>query len=101
MSKTPQKGYKHIEFVQLQCVKRVLDIVESENCKDAFGLIVKNSGEMKEKLFTFMIDAEETDKSSFITQVSRSIANTLCRTDHVSIYLFKLLESSLCYRVSY
>jgi hypothetical protein len=66
----------------------VLDIVESENCKDAFGLIVKNSGEMKEKLFTFMIDTEDMDKTNFITQVSRSIANTLCRTDHVSIFFY-------------
>ncbi|XP_045200186.2 protein ECT2-like isoform X2 [Mercenaria mercenaria] len=84
-TKTPQKGYKHIEFIPLQCVKRVLDIVETENCKDAFGLIVKNSGEMKEKLFTFMLDTEEMDKNNFITQVSKSIANTLCRTDHDSL----------------
>lgn len=84
-SKTPQKGYKHIEFLQLQCVKRVLDIVETENCKDAFGLIVKNSAELKEKLFTFMLDTEEMEKNLLITQVSKSIANTLCRTDHVSI----------------
>lgn len=85
-SKTPQRGFKHIELIQLQCVKRVLDIVESENCKDAFGFIVKNAGDMKEKLFTFMIDSDEMDKASFMTHVSKSIANTVCRTDYVSSY---------------
>ncbi|KAL4219754.1 Protein T2 [Mactra antiquata] len=84
-SKTPQKGYKHIELIQLQCLKRVLDIVESETCKDAFGFIVKNAGDMKEKLFTFMIDTDEIDKSSFMTHVSKSIANTVCRTDYENL----------------
>ncbi|KAH3808158.1 hypothetical protein DPMN_136509 [Dreissena polymorpha] len=32
-SKTPQKGYKHLEFLPLQCVKKVLDILEAKDCK--------------------------------------------------------------------
>ena len=83
-AKTPQKGYKHIEFLNLQCVKRVLDIVETEECKCAFGLIVKNSEDMKEKLLTFMIDDEEPEKGQFLTLVAKGVANTLCRTDSVS-----------------
>lgn len=83
-SKTPQKGYKHIEFMPLQCVKRVLDILEAEDCKDAFGLIVKNSEDMREKFVSFMMDCEDITKSAFLTSMSKSIANTSCRTDYVS-----------------
>ncbi|KAL3848234.1 hypothetical protein ACJMK2_019105 [Sinanodonta woodiana] len=81
--KTPQKGYKHIEMISLPCVKRVLNIVESEECQGAFGLICKNSLEMKEKLYAFMLDGEEPSaKLNFITTVSKTLANMICRTDY-------------------
>ena len=83
-SRTPKKGFEHKEFLQLQSIRRVLDFVETEDCKGAFGLIVKNAAEMKETFLSFMIDSEETEKKDFITAMSRNIANTLCRADCVS-----------------
>ena len=83
-SKTPQRGYKHIEFLPIQCVKRVLNIIDAEDCKDAFGLIVKNSEDMRDKLLSFMLDSDDITKSAFLTSVTKSIANTMCRTDCVS-----------------
>ncbi|XP_052217057.1 protein ECT2-like isoform X1 [Dreissena polymorpha] len=84
-SKTPQKGYKHLEFLPLQCVKKVLDILEAKDCKDAFGLIVKNTEDMKDKFYSFMMDSEDVSKSTLITSVAKSIANTVCRTDYESL----------------
>ncbi|XP_052783729.1 protein ECT2-like isoform X2 [Mya arenaria] len=84
-SKTPQKGYKHLEFLPLQCVRKVLDILETDECKDAFGLIVKNTEDMKEKLYSFMMDSEDVTKSSMVSSVAKSIANTLCRTDYENL----------------
>lgn len=68
----------------LQCVKRVLDVLDSEECKDAFGLIVKNSEDLREKFLSFMMDSEDLTKPAFLMSVSKNIANTLCRTDYVS-----------------
>lgn len=68
----------------IQCVKRVLNILDAEDCKDAFGLIVKSSEDLKEKFLSFMLDSEDITKSVFLTSVSKSIANTMCRTDYVS-----------------
>ena len=68
----------------------MLDFTETEECKDAFGFIVKNAVEMKEKFLPFMLDSDEVEKKDFITNVSKNIANTLCRTDCVSIIYLSL-----------
>ena len=40
---------------------------------------------MKEKLYAFMLDGEESSaKLNFITTVSKTLANMICRTDYVS-----------------
>ena len=62
----------------------MLDFTETDECKEAFGFIVKNAGEMKEKFLPFMLDSDDVQKKDFITSVSKNIANTLCRTDCVS-----------------
>jgi len=86
-SKTPQKGYKHVELLPLQCVRKVLDMAEAEDCHEAFGLIVKSTEDLREKLYSFMMDGEEDMKSNAVTSLAKSIANTVCRTDYVRAFV--------------
>ena len=44
----------------------------------------RNNQELKEKLFSFMITDETVDKSHFLRQLCRQMANTVCKADAVS-----------------
>ena len=62
----------------------MLDFTETEECRSAFGLIVKNAAEKKETFLPFMIDSEDVEKKDFIISLAKNIANTMCRADCVS-----------------
>ncbi|KAL5004653.1 hypothetical protein ScPMuIL_018109 [Solemya velum] len=83
--KTPQKAYKHLEMLPLSSIRRILDFTETEDCQSAFGIISKSNSESKEKLYSFMLDTEGVNKSEFITNLSKSIANSMCRTDYENL----------------
>lgn len=45
----------------------------------------KSNQELKEKLYYFTITDEEIDKMSFLKNLCRQMANTVCRADAVSL----------------
>ncbi|KAG7304526.1 hypothetical protein JYU34_011476 [Plutella xylostella] len=75
------KPYRHISLMPLSTVKRVVDIRESEDCHNVFALMCRSNQELKEKLYSFMITDETVDKSHFLRQLCRQMANTVCKAD--------------------
>lgn len=45
----------------------------------------RSNQELKEKLYSFMITDETVDKSYFLRQLCRQMANTVCKADAVCI----------------
>ena len=83
-AKTPQKAYKHIDMVQLTDIKRVVDIIDTVDCRNMFGLITKRFDD-RERLYSFVL-LEEIDKQEFLMTLCRHISNTRCRADYVSVF---------------
>ncbi|CAB3248321.1 unnamed protein product [Arctia plantaginis] len=75
------KPYRHISLMPLSTVKRVVDIREAEDCHNVFALMCRNNQELKEKLYSFMITDETVDKTHFLRQLCRQMANTVCKAD--------------------
>lgn len=75
------KPYRHISLMPLSTVKRVVDIREAEDCHNVFALMCRSNQELKEKLYSFMITEETVDKSHFLRQLCRQMANTVCKAD--------------------
>ncbi|CAH0722687.1 unnamed protein product, partial [Brenthis ino] len=75
------KPYRHISLMPLSTVKRVVDIREAEDCHNVFALMCRSNQELKEKLYSFMITDEAVDKSHFLRQLCRQMANTVCKAD--------------------
>ncbi|KDR08513.1 protein ECT2 [Zootermopsis nevadensis] len=75
------KPFKHIRLVPLSNIKRVIDIKEGEDCHNVFALMCQSNQEMKEKLYSFTLADEETDKLSFLRILCRQMANTVCKAD--------------------
>ncbi|CAG4963119.1 unnamed protein product [Parnassius apollo] len=75
------KPYRHISLMPLSTVKRVVDIREAEDCHNVFALMCRSNQELKEKLYSFMITDETVDKSYFLRQLCRQMANTVCKAD--------------------
>ncbi|XP_077987561.1 protein ECT2-like [Glandiceps talaboti] len=83
-AKPPQKGHKHLELLQLSHIRRVLDINETEDCHNAFGLLVKPplAGlEETDRLYMFMIAGEEHNKIQWLRTLCKYMANTTCKAD--------------------
>lgn len=98
----------------LSTVKRVIDIRESEgmsidryvnvdfilrfniilDCHKVFALMCRSNQELKEKLYSFAITDESVDKTTFLKQLCRQMANTVCKTDAVRLP-FHLSEVNL------
>ncbi|KAK3094448.1 hypothetical protein FSP39_001856 [Pinctada imbricata] len=85
LHKTPQKPYKHLYMLQLATIKRVLNCMESEDCKNSFGFIRRNQTDSEGKLFSFMVDSDDTPRKEFITSLAKKIAHTICLADHESL----------------
>ncbi|XP_052737136.1 protein ECT2 isoform X4 [Bicyclus anynana] len=75
------KPYRHISLMPLSTVKCVVDIREAEDCHNVFALMCRSNQELKEKLYSFMITDEAVDKSHFLRQLCRQMANTVCKPD--------------------
>ncbi|XP_069354334.1 protein ECT2 isoform X7 [Maniola hyperantus] len=75
------KLYRHISLMPLSTVKCVVDIREAEDCHNVFALMCRSNQELKEKLYSFMITDETVDKSHFLRQLCRQMANTVCKPD--------------------
>lgn len=79
--KNQGKCFKHVELIPLSHIKRVLDIIETEECKQVFALICRSSEEMKEKFYTFVLIGTEVNKLQYLRVLCQHIATTVCRPD--------------------
>ncbi|XP_052846839.1 LOW QUALITY PROTEIN: protein ECT2 [Drosophila gunungcola] len=74
-SPSTAKTHKHLKLISLNTIRLVIDISDSPR---AFGLLLRGE---KEKLYTFTISDEETDKSVYVKKLCNQIAAHTCRTD--------------------
>nr|XP_017016636.1 protein ECT2 isoform X3 [Drosophila kikkawai] len=74
-SPSTAKTHKHLKLISLNTIRLVIDISDSPR---AFGLLQRGD---KEKLYTFTISDEETDKSVYVKKLCNQIAAHTCRTD--------------------
>ncbi|XP_011502842.1 PREDICTED: protein ECT2 isoform X2 [Ceratosolen solmsi marchali] len=75
------KPYKHIKMLSLSTVKKVVDIRETDECRNVFALMVRSNQELKEKLYSFTITDEEVNKTNYLRSLCRQMANTVCKAD--------------------
>ncbi|XP_031567821.1 protein ECT2-like isoform X2 [Actinia tenebrosa] len=79
--RTPQKAYKHLEFIPLSHVRRVVNIRDNEDCQNLFGIIYRVANEMKEKLLMFRLINDDIQKEDWLYKLTMGLANTACTTD--------------------
>ncbi|XP_077440466.1 protein ECT2 isoform X2 [Vanacampus margaritifer] len=77
----PLPQLKHITLMPLSQIRRVLDLQDTEECVNAFALVVHPPTEQENMLFSFQLAGEETMKSDWLRTLCRHVANTICRTD--------------------
>ncbi|XP_015908108.1 protein ECT2 isoform X2 [Parasteatoda tepidariorum] len=79
-TKAHPKSYKHLDLIPLSHIKRVVNVVETEDCKNVFAIVAWCNKQMKELLYAFVL-LDETDKNVFLRTLSRQVANTVCKAD--------------------
>ena len=52
-------------------------------CQGVFGLITKKPDDKDEKLLVFAVDDSSTNKTDFLTSLSKTVCSSQCRTDYV------------------
>ncbi|XP_075901030.1 protein ECT2 isoform X3 [Nelusetta ayraudi] len=78
----PPPPLKHIALMPLSQIRRVLDLQDTEECVNAFALVVRPPTAQENLLFSFQLAGEETiKKSCWLRTLCRHIANTICRAD--------------------
>ncbi|XP_063772342.1 protein ECT2 isoform X3 [Pseudophryne corroboree] len=77
----PPASLKHINLMPLSQIKKVLDIRETEDCHNAFALVVRPPTEQTNQLFSFQLTTEEPLKVDWLKMLCRHIANTICKAD--------------------
>ncbi|KAJ8418844.1 hypothetical protein AAFF_G00003430 [Aldrovandia affinis] len=77
----PPAQLKHIALMPLSQIRRVLDLQETEDCHNAFALVVHPPTEQDNLLFSFQLTAEDTVKSAWLKTLCRHVANTICKAD--------------------
>ncbi|XP_056324579.1 protein ECT2 isoform X5 [Danio aesculapii] len=77
----PPAQLKHITLMPLSQIRRVLDIQDTEECQNAFALVVRPPTEQENLLFSFQLTAEDTLKTTWLKTLCRQVANTICRAD--------------------
>ncbi|XP_061540619.1 protein ECT2 isoform X4 [Phycodurus eques] len=81
----PPPPLKHITLMPLSQIRRVLDLQDTEECVNAFALVVRPPTEQENMLFSFQLAGEETEKCDWLRTLCRHVANTICRTDAAEI----------------
>lgn len=84
------KPYKHIKLIPLSSIMCVADISDSPR---AFALQYRSSvaqNDLKNKLFSFSICDEEIDKTIYLKNFCKQMAENACKTDSVSFILYIL-----------
>uniref|UniRef100_A0A8D3DH81 Epithelial cell transforming 2 n=1 Tax=Scophthalmus maximus TaxID=52904 RepID=A0A8D3DH81_SCOMX len=77
----PPPPLKHIALMPLSQIRRVLDLQDTEECVNAFALVVHPPTEQENLLFSFQLVGEDTVKSAWLRTLCRHVANTICRAD--------------------
>nr|XP_033815183.1 protein ECT2 isoform X2 [Geotrypetes seraphini] len=77
----PPASLKHIILMPLSQIKKVLDIRETEDCHNAFALVVRPPTEQSNQLFSFQLTTEEIPKVDWLKMLCRHVANTICKAD--------------------
>jgi hypothetical protein len=80
------KPFKHIKLIPLSLIRTVADITDSIR---AFALSYRHNANIhdgKEKICAFNIADEEVDKTIFIKNFCKQMAENACKTDSVRIY---------------
>ncbi|XP_031733291.1 protein ECT2 isoform X4 [Anarrhichthys ocellatus] len=77
----PPPPLKHIALMPLSQIRRVLDLQDTEECVNAFALVVHPPTEQENLLFSFQLAGEETVKSAWLRTLCRHVANTICKAD--------------------
>ncbi|XP_053285939.1 protein ECT2 isoform X2 [Pleuronectes platessa] len=77
----PPPQLKHIALMPLSQIRRVLDLQDTEDCVNAFALVVHPPTEQENLLFSFQLVGEDTVKSAWLRTLCRHVANTICRAD--------------------
>ncbi|KAM4548718.1 protein ECT2 isoform 3-T3 [Odontesthes bonariensis] len=77
----PPCSLKHISLMPLSQIRRVLDLQDTEECMNAFALVVHPPTEQDNLLFSFQLVGEETVKGIWLRTLCRHVANTICRAD--------------------
>ncbi|KAM6962669.1 protein ECT2 isoform 2-T2 [Aplochiton taeniatus] len=77
----PPAHLKHITLMPLSQIRMVLDLQDTEDCVNAFALLVRPPTEQENLLFSFQLVAEDTVKSTWLRMLCRHVANTICRAD--------------------
>lgn len=91
--RTSQKPYKHLELMPLCHIKRVVDIKETDDCRNVFALICRSAQDVKERLYSFTLVFRENEapsssatgdngsKITFLRTLCRQMATTICKPD--------------------
>lgn len=81
------KPYKHIKLIPLSTIRTLADISDSPR---AFAISLRSSSNIqdlsKDKLYSFSISDEEIDKTIYIKNVCKQLAENACRADAVSCF---------------
>ncbi|XP_076879508.1 protein ECT2 isoform X6 [Brachyhypopomus gauderio] len=77
----PPAQLKHIALMPLSQIRRVLDLRDTEECQNAFALVVRPPTEQENLLFSFQLATDDTLKSVWLKTLCRQVANTICRAD--------------------
>ncbi|KAL5236435.1 hypothetical protein ACI65C_003845 [Semiaphis heraclei] len=75
------KSYKHIKLMPLNIIKQVIDIKETEDCRNTFSLMIIDNHDFKERLYTFTMTGSNCSvnhKNIFLKNISQQVANTVC-----------------------
>nr|XP_022908635.1 protein ECT2 isoform X3 [Onthophagus taurus] len=75
------KPYKHVKLMSLSTIKRVIDIKETEDCQRVFSLVFRNTEELKERVCSFAMTDEESDKVAFLKTLCKQMATNACTAD--------------------
>ncbi|XP_023559932.1 LOW QUALITY PROTEIN: protein ECT2-like [Octodon degus] len=77
----PAASLKHIHLMPLSQIKKVLDIKETEDCHNAFALLVRPPTERENVLLSFQMTSDDLPKDSWLKMLCRHVANTICKAD--------------------
>ncbi|XP_040858747.1 protein ECT2 isoform X2 [Ochotona curzoniae] len=77
----PPASLKHVRLMPLSQIKKVLDIRETEDCHNAFALLVRPPTEQANVLLSFQMTSDDLPKENWLKMLCRHVANTICKAD--------------------